>query len=1073
MKMKLLRFLLFVQCFLLPILGFAFDFKHNSICYNIIDIENQYVEVTNDTIQYVDTIVIPSTVTYANKTFTVKRIGQSAFNGCKQLKHVKLPNTITQIGDMTNINGSSGTGPFVRCGITEITIPNSVEEIDNCSFNYCDSLKKIIIEDGNSIIKLGCGGWLTTWQNELCGLFAQANVHEAYIGRDLDYTVHYPAYNYTYSLPPFKPAQRTDCSPRARIQKVIFGDSVTIIPTGMFSSCPSLREAKLGINVVEIKSSAFQNVSIDSITFPNKLRVLGASAFSGCNNLRVINGIENIDSLGSSAFSNCNSITSINLGEEVNELSDYCFANCSSLSFISIPENVTRIGKSAFQNCSSLSSVILPKRLNDLGSSCFYGSDLRGIAIPDSVSTLNAAVFSNCGKLSYIKLPISLESIGNEAFANCVELTNIVLPECLSSIGENAFKGDNNLMSIVVKNKMPIVIPENSFQAIIYLLSTLCVPIGCKDVYSTADVWKNFSSIIEGDSLDNVMAVSLTLNKDSIDLYTGDSIVLDASILPQNTTTKSILWFSENNKIATVDSTGMVSAIAVGFTNIIAMTTDGSCLRDTCVIRVLNVPVESISLENTEINLTINDGIQINAFLLPDNAGNKNLSWASNNNEVAMVDNNGFVTAVGIGSAVVTATTVDGSNLSASCRVTVMSEIADNCFVIPNVEVLHGDTLVIPVCMNNVADIIAFQTDIFLPQGFEIIQEDSEYCVYLANRASPDHVISCRQVSSGAIRVVCYTNTNQPFSGDSGNLFYITVSTPNSAAGDYTINLKNSFLTTSDFNEIAIPDAGAVMTVKTFIPGDANDSRTVTVTDIVSTVQYILEMNPSPFIFDAADMNADGNIRVTDLALIANIILNPSAVHAPMRMPALWDNSDSMSAEDISLSAGQTRRMSIYLDNLMSYTAFQFDLQLSAGLTASNFSLTDRTGSHSLDVADVLSGKTRVLCYSPELTAIDGNEGALLTFDLTAAGAVNGNISVDDIELVTTDCQTVLLDSFNIGVNQGATAVSELGASKAVSHIDYYNLSGQQLTQASDHGVTIVVTTYTDGTRIVTKVTNQ
>ena len=266
---------------------------------------------------------------------------------------------------------------------------------------------------------------------------------------------------------------------------------------------------------------------------------------------------------------------------------------------------------------------------------------------------------------------------------------------------------------------------------------------------------------------------------------------------------------------------------------------------------------------------------------------------------------------------------------------------------------------------------------------------------------------------------------------------------------------------------MSIPDAGAVLTVNTFMMGDVNDSHSVTVTDIVVTAQYVLGRNPSPFISEAADMNGDGNITVTDIMLIAYLINHPT-MNAPKRMPHLEGANDRMSGEDVTLMAGETRTVSITLDNEMDYTAFQLDLTLPAGLTASNFQLTDRAGSHTFDVNTLSNGKTRALCYSPAIEVINGHEGALLTFDVTATDNIKGIITVDDIELVTTDCQTVRMNSFTIGVNS-ATRVNELNGAKTAARVDYFNLAGQKIDRLGC-GVTLVVTTYTDGTRSTTKV---
>jgi hypothetical protein len=324
-------------------------------------------------------------------------------------------------------------------------------------------------------------------------------------------------------------------------------------------------------------------------------------------------------------------------------------------------------------------------------------------------------------------------------------------------------------------------------------------------------------------------------------------------------------------------------------------------------------------------------------------------------------------------------------------------------------------------------------------------------------------------VSNGAIRVLCYSSSYKPFEGNSGDdLFYLTVKVADDAEGDYTIQLKNTLLTKSDFVDVAAPDVVAHVNVKGYLLGDANMSGAITVTDVVVTAQYILERNPSPFEFEAADVNRDNNITVADVSRIAWMILN-APLNAPRRAPAVRNSGDRMGAEGITLAAGETRRVSIQLDNEADYNAFQLDLQLPDGLTASNLRLTDRAGSHTLDAGTLMDGRIRVLCYSPSLAVIKGHSGAVLTLDVTAAADVTGDITVDGIELVSADCQSVKLDAFAIGVNH-TTALNEPAAvKKTVATVAYYNLAGQRMTRPST-GVTLVVTTYTDGSHTTSKV---
>ena len=335
-----------------------------------------------------------------------------------------------------------------------------------------------------------------------------------------------------------------------------------------------------------------------------------------------------------------------------------------------------------------------------------------------------------------------------------------------------------------------------------------------------------------------------------------------------------------------------------------------------------------------------------------------------------------------------------------------------------------GDTIIIPVEMWNENDVVAFQTDIELPDGFELVKEDGKYAISLSDRASADHTVMANELSDGKIRVLCYSTDNIAFTGDRGELFYLPVKVSKDA-NDGTVRLRNTRFTLSDLTEYNIPSvAVAAIIVNHIIPGDVNNSGDVTVTDIVATAQYILEMNPDPFIFEAADMNEDGIITVTDITLIANLILNPS-MNMPLRVPALSDVNDDMNGEAIILAGGETHTVSINLDNLLAYTGFQLDMQLPEGMTASNFALTNRDGSHTLAVNELSNGNLRVLCYSTALSIIDGNNGAVLTFDVTSSANIDGYINVNGIELVTPACQALFLGNFAIPVNN-PSAVKEL-----------------------------------------------
>lgn len=178
----------------------------------------------------------------------------------------------------------------------------------------------------------------------------------------------------------------------------------------------------------------------------------------------------------------------------------------------------------------------------------------------------------------------------------------------------------------------------------------------------------------------------VSLNKNDLALTSkGQSYQLSASVAPSNASNKSVKWTSGNPKVATVSSSGKVTAVANGNTTITATAADGSGKKDICAVTV-NIPkpadptptptpsvvkVSSVSLNPSSLNLTKKgQTARLSATVSPSNATNKSINWSSSNSNVATVSN-GVVTAVGNGNATITATAADGSGKRTSCSVTV------------------------------------------------------------------------------------------------------------------------------------------------------------------------------------------------------------------------------------------------------------------------------------------------------------------------------------------------------------------------------------------------------------------
>lgn len=153
----------------------------------------------------------------------------------------------------------------------------------------------------------------------------------------------------------------------------------------------------------------------------------------------------------------------------------------------------------------------------------------------------------------------------------------------------------------------------------------------------------------------------------------GESQNLQWMFNPQVSQYYVFALFSSNNpSVATVDLFGKVTAKGPGTATITATTNYGTTA--TCEVTVNPLLASSISLSQTSMNLAIGTTRALTDTILPIVASNKAVMWTSSNESIATVDADGKVTAISKGIANITATTTDGTNLSADCLITVFSE---------------------------------------------------------------------------------------------------------------------------------------------------------------------------------------------------------------------------------------------------------------------------------------------------------------------------------------------------------------------------------------------------------------
>lgn len=196
---------------------------------------------------------------------------------------------------------------------------------------------------------------------------------------------------------------------------------------------------------------------------------------------------------------------------------------------------------------------------------------------------------------------------------------------------------------------------------------------------------------------------SISLNSTDISMHVGERVTITPECLPNDADDTSVTWSTSNSDIASIDDFGIVSAKAVGVATITATTVNGK--NASCIINVVTTSATYLSLNKTSMELIVGTSDSLTATILPSNTTNKGVSWKSNNSNVANVTSNGQVTAISTGVAIINATTTDGTELSASCVVTVTNPVKSVNLNTTSAEITVGQQItLLASCIPNNAD---------------------------------------------------------------------------------------------------------------------------------------------------------------------------------------------------------------------------------------------------------------------------------------------------------------------------------------------------------------------------------
>jgi hypothetical protein len=415
-----------------------------------------------------------NTIREVNFSEGVTEIGHSAFYGCENLAFISFSDSLKKIDKKA----------FSNCKkLHKLILPKNIEEIGDSAFLGCDHLFYIV---NNSLLDIKLG--------------EKTDGYVAYYAKTLNTEGNKIKYQDDFCF-------------------YVDGNNISAIAYLGNDSHVSFPNDFNGMSYTIERKLFYKNENILKVTIPQKVTIIGDSAFCECPNLREV--IITADSLSISkrAFAHCSKLSNISLSEGVVEIGNYAFSGCSNLSEIKFPESVKVIGSDLFYGSSNLKDVTLPKEVHYFGSCIFYecsnitsciipegctelketfydGQRLIRLTLPNSLTTIGKYAICGCWNLTSLKIPDNVTEIGYAAMYGCTNLQELILPEKINFIGEEAFFNCQKVKKIVSLNPIPPTMNYLSSITNIDRDIPIYVPHYAIEDYKKANTWKEFTNYV-------------------------------------------------------------------------------------------------------------------------------------------------------------------------------------------------------------------------------------------------------------------------------------------------------------------------------------------------------------------------------------------------------------------------------------------------------------------------------------------------------------------------------------------------------------------------------------------------
>lgn len=597
-----------------------------------------------------------------------------------------------------------------------------------------------------------------------------------------------------------------------------------------------------------------------------------------------------ITHVGKDAFKGYRGLTTVSLGNCLKVIEDNAFEGCVELVKLDMPNSLETIKGAAFASC-GFSVVEIADGVKEIGENAFYrSSTLNSVKIGKSVTSIERRAFSECPALTSVTLGENLKFIKTSAFENCTALSNIVLPSSLQVIDSRAFY-NTALVSVSVPSSV-VNIGEDAFEWI-YALKEIKVD-EANTVYSDIDgvLCSKTKTVLfrYPNSKGKTYTVPNTIKKIYDHAFSNcrdlETVVFPASVISFES---EIFWGNSNLKSITFlnpEPVNLVSSFRLDKDVFILVPKQSvNRYRNTYRWNEMNIKAigsiaESITMGAAELTLEVGSESQLQCTVLPETAENKTVTWNTTDANVVTVDEMGNLIAVSEGEAIVSATTNDGTNLVANCKIKVVGAKATDInqfkdvIYVENTKAFIGKNATLSIRMKHETDVAGFQFNMLLPEGFSIKKiSRGEGISGLDENDENIYTFKTSDKKDGSRFFLCYSVTNTAMPKGDIEIAKVEVNVPeNIEAGEYGVILKKEEMAFGTESK-KVDFVNSMFTVADCILGDVNKDGIITVSDITSLGQYLIDNDDTVINKAAADANGDGEVTVGDITTIATMII--------------------------------------------------------------------------------------------------------------------------------------------------------------------------------------------------------